>query len=415
MIRWMRRARVDVLVEHRQERGEGRGGVAADPPGDDLTGRDVHRGDDARRCRGGRTRTRGAPACRAAAGSPDVCGSSPGSRSSHRCWPAPSRPVGSGRGGRPRRPSPRTSGRRRGAAIRAPGAAAPRPRPAPGRPWPARPQAALAQVGGDRGMGPFGLPGRRGGGRGRHDRQAGGRPVDLGAARERGRSNRPGTPRRANRARQVRTVGAAQPSAAAIAAFAVPSAAVSTILARSDQALLAVPAATIRSSFRRRLDRQLHVHRPGTSTFRFPSHPGRVISAAGPSGDIPPRPLGRGTLTAMPVPPKRVKELAEGTVDHRASKNHPGLQEITIRWRGAHGYMDAWAGAGDENDERIHLCRIEHLGDDAWGSRSTTRPAKPTPTPAWPPDRPPGPPATPTTPPPSSTSPTTRRSDQPRP
>jgi hypothetical protein len=68
----------------------------------------------------------------------------------------------------------------------------------------------------------------------------------------------------------------------------------------------------------------------------------------------------------MPVPPKRAKELVEGTVDHHASKTHPGLQEITIRWRGAYGYMDAWAGAGDENDEQIHLCRIEYLGDDTW-------------------------------------------------
>ena len=70
----------------------------------------------------------------------------------------------------------------------------------------------------------------------------------------------------------------------------------------------------------------------------------------------------------MPVPPKRVKELTEGTVDHHASLTHPDLQEITIRWRGSFGYMDAWAGEGDDNDEKIPLCRIEYLGDDEdWG------------------------------------------------
>jgi hypothetical protein len=71
-----------------------------------------------------------------------------------------------------------------------------------------------------------------------------------------------------------------------------------------------------------------------------------------------------GRLAAMPVPPRRLKELVEGTVDHHASTTHPDLQEITIRWRGGYGYMDAWAGEGDENDEQIRLCRIEYLGDD---------------------------------------------------
>jgi hypothetical protein len=34
----------------------------------------------------------------------------------------------------------------------------------------------------------------------------------------------------------------------------------------------------------------------------------------------------------------------------------------------ASGYMDAWAGEGDDSDERIPLCRIEYLGDDTdWG------------------------------------------------
>jgi hypothetical protein len=76
----------------------------------------------------------------------------------------------------------------------------------------------------------------------------------------------------------------------------------------------------------------------------------------------------RATLGGMPVPPKRLKELVEGTVDHHASLTHPHpeLQEITIRWRGSFGYMDAWAGQGDDSDEKIPLGRIEYLGDDDW-------------------------------------------------
>ncbi len=40
------KGRVDLFVEFREERGEGGGGVAGDPAGDDLTSRDVHRSDD---------------------------------------------------------------------------------------------------------------------------------------------------------------------------------------------------------------------------------------------------------------------------------------------------------------------------------------------------------------------------------
>ncbi len=70
----------------------------------------------------------------------------------------------------------------------------------------------------------------------------------------------------------------------------------------------------------------------------------------------------------MPVPPKRLKDLIEGTVDHHASLTCPALQEVTIRWRGSFGYLTAWAGDGDDNDEQIPLCRIEYLGDDDhWG------------------------------------------------
>ena len=70
----------------------------------------------------------------------------------------------------------------------------------------------------------------------------------------------------------------------------------------------------------------------------------------------------------MPAPPKPLKDLIEGTVDHHASLTHPDLQEVTIRWRGSFGYLIAWAGEGDDDDEQIPLCRIEYLGDDEdWG------------------------------------------------
>ena len=70
----------------------------------------------------------------------------------------------------------------------------------------------------------------------------------------------------------------------------------------------------------------------------------------------------------MTVPPKRLKDLIEGTVDHHASQTYPGLQEVTIRWHGSFGYLIAWAGEGDDDDEHIPLCRIEYIGNDEdWG------------------------------------------------
>jgi hypothetical protein len=79
------------------------------------------------------------------------------------------------------------------------------------------------------------------------------------------------------------------------------------------------------------------------------------------------------TTLAISVGPAPV--AASGTIrtrrarrcsHHRASRTHPALQEITIRWRGGFGYLSAWAGEGDDNDEEIRLCRIEYLGGDAW-------------------------------------------------
>lgn len=42
-----------------------------------------------------------------------------------------------------------------------------------------------------------------------------------------------------------------------------------------------------------------------------------------------------------PVPPKQLKNLIEGTVGHHASTAFPGLQEVTVRWRGPYGYLTA--------------------------------------------------------------------------
>jgi hypothetical protein len=59
----------------------------------------------------------------------------------------------------------------------------------------------------------------------------------------------------------------------------------------------------------------------------------------------------------MPVPPRKLKDLIEGTVDYHASLTCPDLQEVTIRWHGPYGYVDGWAGDGDEDDEQIPLYR----------------------------------------------------------
>lgn len=90
-------------------------------------------------------------------------------------------------------------------------------------------------------------------------------------------------------------------------------------------------------------------------------------------------------------------------MDHHASLTHPDLPEVTIRWRGSFGCMDAWAGEGDDSDEQIPLCRIEYLGDEEdWGF-AIYDPATGTYTPALlRTGQPAGPPATPSTPPPSS-------------
>jgi hypothetical protein len=76
--------------------------------------------------------------------------------------------------------------------------------------------------------------------------------------------------------------------------------------------------------------------------------------------DPAPSPGQAGDTHGMPAPPKRLKDLIEGTVDHHASLTNPDLQEVTIRWRGSFGYLIAWAGEGDDNDEQIPV-RAENL------------------------------------------------------
>ncbi|MGH3125052.1 MAG: hypothetical protein ACRDND_29060, partial [Streptosporangiaceae bacterium] len=38
----------------------------------------------------------------------------------------------------------------------------------------------------------------------------------------------------------------------------------------------------------------------------------------------------------MPVPPRRLKNFIEGTVDHHASQRWPALEEVTISWSGSY-------------------------------------------------------------------------------
>jgi len=68
-----------------------------------------------------------------------------------------------------------------------------------------------------------------------------------------------------------------------------------------------------------------------------------------------------GTMSPMPVPSARLKELIEGTVDHYASQHWPALEEVTIRWRGSYGYLTGYLSEDDE--DQLPLCRIQYLGD----------------------------------------------------
>ena len=72
-----------------------------------------------------------------------------------------------------------------------------------------------------------------------------------------------------------------------------------------------------------------------------------------------------GDNDRMPVPPRRLKDFIEGTVDHHASQRWPALEEVTISWRGSYGYLTGYLS--DNDDDTIKLCRIQYLGDpDDW-------------------------------------------------
>lgn len=64
------------------------------------------------------------------------------------------------------------------------------------------------------------------------------------------------------------------------------------------------------------------------------------------------------------IPSKRVKDDLAADLDHHASQAWPGLEEVTIRWRGSHGYVTAWTS----EDDGIPVCRLGYLGlDDVYG------------------------------------------------
>ena len=100
----------------------------------------------------------------------------------------------------------------------------------------------------------------------------------------RGRSNRPGIPRAANRAGQSRAVGGEQPTTLTISAGPAPVAASSTIRARRTRRCSLLPAARIWSIFLRRLTVI------ASATVRQPPPIRRARSRS-------PRPQARGPLT----------------------------------------------------------------------------------------------------------------------
>ena len=60
----------------------------------------------------------------------------------------------------------------------------------------------------------------------------------------------------------------------------------------------------------------------------------------------------------MSVPPAKVKNEIADDLDGHAYTRWPDLEEITIRWRGSYGYLQAWI----TETHSITLCRLEYLG-----------------------------------------------------
>jgi|ERR1039458_4628378 hypothetical protein len=63
----------------------------------------------------------------------------------------------------------------------------------------------------------------------------------------------------------------------------------------------------------------------------------------------------------MPVPPRRLRDLTEGTAGHHASRRWPALEEVTITWRGSCGYLTGYLS--DSHHDTTRLCRIHYPGD----------------------------------------------------
>jgi hypothetical protein len=88
---------------------------------------------------------------------------------------------------------------------------------------------------------------------------------------------------------------------------------------------------------------------------------GATTATRRPAGPMPRPPGPRAGRWAVglrppgPALPGQLKNLIEGTAGHHASTAFPGLQEVTIRWRGSDGYLTARAGEGDDDDEQIPL------------------------------------------------------------
>jgi hypothetical protein len=108
------------------------------------------------------------------------------------------------------------------------------------------------------------------------------------------------------------------------------------------------------------------------------------------------------TLEGVPVPSKRVKDDLAADLDHHASIAWPGLEEVTVRWRGGFGYVTAYIS----EDEGVPLCRGTSGSMTPGSSRSTTRPPTPTGTQSYLMANPPAALRTPWTAPAESTSPT---------
>jgi hypothetical protein len=69
------------------------------------------------------------------------------------------------------------------------------------------------------------------------------------------------------------------------------------------------------------------------------------------------------TLNVVSMPSKRVKDDLAADLDHHASLVWPGLEEVTVRWRGGYGYVTAYIS----EDEGVPICRLQYLGlDDTW-------------------------------------------------